>query len=81
MLEQAAGVDFELPAPKLNAEDAKQAIKRIRKAEVCLRQLRREIEKQHAGTAAAVDQQDPDDPDEDDDPVVIPAVFKRGRTA
>jgi hypothetical protein len=79
VLEQAAGVDFELPAPKLNAEDAKQAIKQIKKAEACLRYLRREIEKQHAGLAPAVDQQDPEDPDEDDDAVVIPAVFKRGR--
>ena len=60
VLEQAAGVDFELPAPKLNAEDAKQAIKQIKKAEACLRHLRREIERQHAEPAPTVDQQGPD---------------------
>ena len=78
VLEQAAGVDsFELLVPKLNAEDAKQAIKQIKKVETCLRQLRHEIEKQHTGLAPAVDQQDPEDPDEDDEALVIPTVFKR----
>ena len=83
MLETAAGVDFELPVPKLNAEDAKQAIKQIKKAEACLRRLRREIEKQHAEltgkvATASVEKQDSD---EDDDALVIPAVFRREKTA
>jgi hypothetical protein len=83
VLEQAAGVDFELPVPKLNAEDAKQAIKQIKKAEACLRRLRREIEKQHPNQAPDVEALvvEHQDSDEDDDPLVIPAVFKRGRTA
>jgi hypothetical protein len=61
LLGVVAGVDtHEFPVPKLNAEDAKQAIKQIKKAEACLRQLRREIEKQHAEPAPAVDPADPD---------------------
>ena len=79
-IEGAAGVSSELPVPKLNAEDARRAIKQIRKAEACLRQLRREIEKQHPKTAGevvslTVEEQDSD---EDDDPLAIPPWLKRG---
>jgi hypothetical protein len=66
----------EYEVPQLNIEDAKRAIAKLKEAEVAIRHLRRGIEKQHAVSTPAFEQQDPGD---DDDPLAIPEVFKRSR--
>ena len=64
--------------PQLDAEWREAMIDLLKKVEVRVKNLRIKIEELHAESAPAGEHQEPDDLD-DDDPLAIPAAFKRGR--